>query len=191
MRSQQTRDGRWAVGQLDKPYRRLWDEDDGLRDLVRVNTATGERSTMVERVRYALGASPDGRYHVWFKDGKLFAQDIATGTQSEVSANTNASFLNVDSEGPGERASYGIAGFSRDGKSVLVNGRYDLWSLPLAAGGKPVNLTAGAGERDRVRYRLVDLRVDDDDPSIDTSKPLLLSAFGDLTKRSGYFTAVA
>lgn len=190
-RAQTTRDGRWAIAQLERPYRRLWDEDDGQRDLVRVNTATGERSTLVERVRYPLGASPDGKWHVWFKDGKHWTQDIATGTRSELSATTNANFINVDSEGPGERGSYGIAGWSRDGKAVLVNGRYDLWQLPLVAGGKAVNLTNGMGERERVRFRLLDLRIDDDDPSIDTSKPILLSAFGDLTKKSGYFTVAA
>ena len=82
-----------------------------------------------------------------------------------------------------------MAGWSRDGKSVLINGRYDVWQLPLVAGGKAVNLTRGLGARDDVRFRIVNLNTDPDhDGSIDTTKPIVLSAYGEWTKKSGYFT---
>ena len=94
-------------------------------------------------------------------------------------------------EQPIDKPSFGLAGWSRDGKSVLINGRYDVWQLPLVPGGKAVNLTRGLGARDDVRFRIVNLNPDpDDDGSIDTAKPIVLSAYGEWTKKSGYFTVV-
>jgi dienelactone hydrolase len=89
---------------------------------------------------------------------------------------------------------------------VILNHRFDLYSVPLD-GGKPVNLTGGMGEAQQIRFRLV--RLDraggggrggrgggggfgaanaEDDDGIDLSKPLMLSAYGEWTKKSGYYT---
>ena len=89
---------------------------------------------------------------------------------------------------------------------MILNHRFDLYSVPLD-GGKPVNLTGGMGEAQQIRFRLV--RLDraggggrggrgggggfgaanaEDDDGIDLSKPLMLSAYGEWTKKSGYYT---
>jgi hypothetical protein len=41
-------DGRWAVGRLDKPYRMQISWGGGTADYYRVNTATGERTSIVK-----------------------------------------------------------------------------------------------------------------------------------------------
>jgi dipeptidyl aminopeptidase/acylaminoacyl peptidase len=188
-RVQVTRDGRWAIGLNDKPYRRSWDDLGGLQDMIRIDVANGARTTLVQGVRQNLGISPDSRYQLWFKDGKLWVSDIASGARTDLSALSTENFTNTDDEQPIDKPSFGVAGWSRDGKSVLINGRYDVWQLPLVAGGKAVNLTRGLGARDEVRFRIVNLNTDpDDDGSIDTAKPIVLSAYGEWTKKSGYFT---
>src|SRR5262249_23080765 len=84
--------------------------------------------------------------------------------------------------------------------------QFDLYTVPLD-GGKPVNLTGGVGEAEQIVFRLV--RLDragagggrggrggggafgqpvEDDAGIDLSKPLTLSAYGQWTKKSGYYT---
>jgi len=76
--------------------------------------------------------------------------------------------------------------------------------MPLD-GGKAANLTQGAGEAGKIRFRVV--RLDrprapgggggifgtpvQDDEGIDLTKPLTLSAYGDWTKKSGYYQLVA
>src|SRR5690606_8393579 len=94
-----------------------------------------------------------------------------------------------------------------DGKHVLLNHKYDVWQLALD-GTRAVNVTAGVGEREKIRFRIV--RFDraratggrgggggfgggaaDDDNGIDLTKPLLYSAYGDRTKKSGYWRGMA
>ena len=183
-----TRDGRWAVGDRDAPYRMLFDEAGGLGDVVRINADTGERTTLVERIRFQLGTSPDGRWHTWFSNGTLWAQDIATGERTDLSAMAGVDFTNRNADRPGEKNAYGLAGWSKDGNSVLVNHAFDIWSIPLTGVGAAVNLTGGVGEREQIRFRIIRLDDDDDDPGIDTSQPIVLSAYAEWTKMSGYWT---
>ena len=124
-RVQITRDGRWAIGQNEAPYRRNWDELGGVQDLVRIDVATGARTRLVLGVRQNLGISPDSRWQLWFKDGKLWATDIASGARTDLSALSSENFTNTDDEQPTDKPSFGVAGWSRDGKSVLINGRYE------------------------------------------------------------------
>jgi dipeptidyl aminopeptidase/acylaminoacyl peptidase len=186
-RTETTSDGRWAIGQHDAAYRFLFDESGGLRDLVRIDVATGERSTLVERVRFPLGLSPDGRWHAWFSDGRLWLQEIASGTRTELSALAPVSFLNEEADRPGEKNSYGLAGWAKDGRFVLVNARRDLWLLPVGRDGQAQDLTRGVGEREQIRFRLVSLDDEEDETGIDTSRPIVLSAFGERSKKSGYW----
>src|SRR5678815_5333507 len=101
------------------------------------------------------------------------------------------SFIDETDDHPYEVPTYGVAGWSKDGKSVIVNHRYDLYSLPLD-GGKAVNLTGGVGDAQQIVFRVV--RLDraggggrggrgggafgapgpEDDEGIDLSKPLTL-----------------
>lgn len=191
-RVEPTRDGRIAIGRRDAPYRLLQDEQGGLQDIVKIDVGTGERTTLLERIRYSLDVSPDGRWHAYSKDGTLYLQDVATGQSKDLTALAGTSFASDETGDPGETRTYGIAGWSRDGRSILVNAKYDVWMLPVTGSAKPVNLTAGIGQRDDIRFRLQGLDTDPDaEPGIDTSKPVLLSAYGEWTKMSGYWTVQA
>src|SRR6202000_1712163 len=112
-------------------------------------------------------------------------------------------FIDATDDHPYEKPTYGVAGWSKVGKSLIVNPRYDLSSLPLD-GGKATNLTGGMGDAQQIVFRLVRLDRaggggrggrggagaggDDDDQGVDLTKPLLLSAYGEWTKKSGYYT---
>lgn len=190
-RVEPTRDGRLAIGRRDAPYRLLHDEPGGLQDIVRIDVGSGERTTLLEAVRYSLSVSPDGRWHAYSKDGTPFLQDIATGQTRDLSALAGVSFASDETGRPGENTTWGIAGWSRDGRAVLVNAKYDVWLLPLTGNGRPLNLTGGVGSRDEIRFRIQRIDTDDDEPGIDTAKPILLSAYGEWTKMSGYWTVDA
>lgn len=179
-----TDDGRWAVGRMDKPYRLqvTWGGSPG--DYYRINTATGERTLIVKNVQRTMGSSPDSKWFVYQKDKELWAYHLESGKTSNISKASGVSFIDEEDDHPYEKPTHGIAGFTRDGTALIVNHRFDLWKLPLE-GGAPKNLTAGAGAKDSLELRVVDL--DPEERTIDLQKPVLLSAYGEWTKQTGYF----
>ena len=187
-RVEPTWDGRTAIGRLDAPYRMDQEDQGNLQDIVRIDVGTGERTTLLEGVRYSMDVSPDGKWHVYSKDGTVFLQDVATGASRDLSGAAGVSFASDETGRPGETTTFGVAGWSRDGRYLLLNGKYDVWMLPVAASGRAIDLTGGVGSRDEIRFRVQQLDRDEDEPGIDTSRPILLSAYGEWTKKSGYWS---
>jgi dienelactone hydrolase len=108
--------------------------------------------------------------------------------------------VNVEDDHDYEKPIYGVAGWSKDGKSVLLNHRFDIWQVPLE-GGTPVNLTKGVGDKEQIEFRINRLGAGGGggrggfgggggaaDQGIDLTQPLLLNATGEWTKKSGFYT---
>jgi dipeptidyl aminopeptidase/acylaminoacyl peptidase len=186
-------EGRWAVGRDDRAYVSDWRPS--AADFYRVNTATGERTLMLEEqlTQGAYGISPDGGTFLYWKDGRFQAYDLDAGTSITLGAD-GPDFTDNDYDHPGPKPPWGVAGYTKDGRNVIVEDKYDLWTLPLD-GGTPRNITNGFGAENRVTLRLV--RPEPMDPmasrrvrtgrEYDLSRPLTLSAFGELTKKAGFY----
>jgi dipeptidyl aminopeptidase/acylaminoacyl peptidase len=173
-----------ALGRANKPYEN--DEMFGrpATDVYVIDTATGERKQVIEKLTYLLGSSPGGRYVLYFKDDHFWTYDLKSGAQSNISksAATSSSFANREDDHPvAQKPPYGVAGWTKNDASVIVYDQYDLWEL-RPDGSKATRLTDGAKEEVRHRYA----RLDPKEESIDPSKPLYLSLYGRWTKRSGY-----
>jgi dipeptidyl aminopeptidase/acylaminoacyl peptidase len=189
-----SQDGRWAVGRDARPYISDWRPS--AADFYRVNTATGERTLMLEGqlTRMAFGISPDSKTFLFWKEGRYQAYDLERGTSTTLGPN-GPDFTNSDFDHPGPTPPWGMAGYSKDGQEVIVQDKFDLWALPLDRGDNPRNLTNGFGAENRIRFRLV--RPEPTDPTAsrrvrtgqewDLSKPLTVSAFGELTKEAGFY----
>ncbi len=187
-------DGRWAVGRDTRGY--IHDYRRPAADFYRVNTTTGERTLMFKGQltgAHAFGLSPDGRQFLYWKDSRFQAYDLDAGASKTLGGASPVSFGDMEFDHPGPRPSYGIAGYASDGRSVLVNHRYDVWVLPLD-GSLSRNLTNGLGARNEMRFRIV--RPVPSDPltttrlarqTIDLSKPVTLSAYGEYTKKAGFY----
>ena len=188
-------DGAWAVGLDTRAY--LRDEKVlPAGDYYRVNTSTGERTLIVKGQlvgRYVFGIHPRGTHFLYWKDGAVVAYDFAAGRALALGAG-KVDFTDTEYDHPGAKPSYGIAGYTSDGKGVIVNHRYDLWLVPLD-GSAPRDLTNGFGAKNEIRFRL--LRVEPPDPfqprsaaarqTFDLAKPQTLSSYGEWTKKSGYY----
>jgi dipeptidyl aminopeptidase/acylaminoacyl peptidase len=186
--------GVWAVG-LD---RRAYLRDEKVLpagDYYRVNTSTGERTLIAKGQlvgRHVFGLHPRGTHFLYWKDGTIMAYDFAAGTAKALGAG-KVDFTDAEYDHPGAKPSYGIAGYTSDGRGVIVNHRFDLWLVPLD-GAAPRDLTNGFGTKNEIRFRL--LRVQPLDPAqphpaaarqiFDLAKPQTLWAYGEWTKKSGY-----
>ena len=178
--------GRWAVGVDDSPYRAEISWGGGRGDYYRVDLKDGKRDAITEALGRPVGNSPDGKHFVFLKDKQLWVHDLDRGTTTNLSSSApDVSFVDEDDDHPYEKPSFGIGGWTADGRAVIVNHKFDLWQLPFD-GSPGTNLTGGVGEKDQIRFRYV--RLDSEEETIDTTKPLLLSAYGEWTKKSGFFT---
>jgi len=177
-----TRNGRWGIGQDETDYVSDWKPD--LADYYRVDTDTGDRVQFLEGHLRTLGLSPNGEHFLYWKDGDVWDYVIGANQHRNLTASAPVEFTNKEYDRFGEKPPYGLAGWSDDGESVLLYGRYDLWLQPLDGGTAGV-LTGGRGAADEIRFRYVSEA--SDEQSIDLSEPLLLRAYGEWTKKEGFF----
>ena len=196
-----TDDLAWAIGRVETPYRGQVAWGGTKADIYRVNLKTGERTLIEPGLSRTMGYSPDDKWFLYLKGGHVFSYEMATGKKTQIDG--NMSFVNAQDDHDYEKPVYGVAGFTADGKSALLYDRYDVWSLPLA-GGTPANLTKGEGKKQEVRFRVVQLAAGRGgggrgggggggrggggaSEPIDLAKPVTLSAYGEWTKKSGYY----
>jgi len=202
----------WGIGRDERAYVSDWEESRA--DYYRVNAVTGERTPMFKAQGQSLGLSPDSKHLLYWKDGHVWDYLLETGETRNLTQRAGISFVNQDYDHPGVRPSYGVAGYAKDGRGVVLNHKYDIYLQPYD-GSPAVNLTGGAGAREEIRFRYQPLEGEADqvsttredeaadpamidrqgpggrgrgpDRTIDLSKPVLLTAFGQWTKKAGYY----
>ncbi len=177
-----TKDGKWGIGEDDKAYLSDWKERKA--DYYRVNTSTGERTLMFKAQGLTLGLSPNSKHFLCWKDGNIWVYKIERGETRNLTENAPLSFVNREYDYPGTKPPYGLAGWTKDGKGMILNNRYDLWLQPLD-GSRATNLTGGLGDKEEIRFRYI--KLDPEEQFVDLSKPILLSAYGEWTKKAGYY----
>lgn len=177
-----TRDGRWAIGRDDHDYVSDWKP--GIADYYRVDTRTGQRTTVLEGHLRTLGLSPNSEHYLYWKDGHVWDYRIAADRHVNLTASAPVDFTNQEYDRFGDKPPHGLAGWSEDGEAVILYDRYDIWRQPLD-GSVATNLTGGRGARDEIRLRYV--RTDPEARTIDLSEPILLEAYGQWTKQEGFF----
>jgi len=177
-----SRDGRRGIGRDERAYVSDWKEDQA--DYYLVDPETGARKLILEGQKRTLGLSPDGQYFAYWKDGDVWVHDLEGGTDRNLTSASPVSFVNEQYDHPGTKPPYGLTGWTADGDAVVLNHQYDLWLQPLD-GSAASNLTNGVGAQDEVRFRYA--RTDPEEVAIDLGQSLLLSAYGEWTKRSGFY----
>jgi len=174
-------DGRTAIGRDDRAYRSDWLPS--YADYYRVDVETGERTLLLERQLRTLGFDPEGENWLYWKDGHVWSYRFDGDEHANLTAAAPVSFVDEEYDRYGEKPPYGVAGWTEEGDPILEH-RYDLWLQPIE-GGAPENLTGGVGAEREVRFRILDLDPDEDE--IDLDEPLRLTAYGQWTKKDGFY----
>ena len=175
---------KWAVAIHDIKYRSNRDQPSGFADLYAVNTETGAESLIVENNYHFMGMDPMGRYVIYSSDAQVMVYDFETKQTQNISQHSDVDFTNKEFDYPVEKPVYGIGGWSADGDWMFMNHKYDIYAFSLNSN-EVLNLTQGMGNENEIRFRLTQL--DPEADGYDVSKPLLLSAYGEWTKKSGYY----
>jgi hypothetical protein len=204
-----SQDGRWAVGRDTRGY--VSDYKAPAADVYRVNTTTGERTLIAKDQligQHVFGISPDGNYFLYWKDNKFQAYNLDAGTSKTLGGGTNVSFVDAEYDHPGPKPSYGISGYTTDGKGFVATHEYDLYYMPFD-GSAPTNLTKGVGAKNETQFRYVQTMPDTTGGAaagggpggfgggrggagratkIDLSQPMTLHAYGQWTKKDGFYS---
>src|SRR5438094_193194 len=176
--------GLYAIGSDNRAYRVMSDYDPGLTDYYLVNADDGSRKLVSQKQRFGVSLSPGAKYSIYF-DGKDWnSYSIASGATVNLTKSLGVHFFNEDNDEQALPPPYGVAGWTKDDRDVLIYDRYDVWQVSPDGGGAK-NLTDGIGRRDKIAFRYV--RLDPKERSIDPAKPLLLHAENEETRDSGFY----
>lgn len=176
-----------VLGESDVPYRKMitWDAS-AYSDVYLYDLQKKERTTVARKIKGNARLSPQARYVYWFSapDTTWFSYSVMTGTTQKLTAGERILFANELNDEPDYPGPYGIAGWTTDDKQLIVYDRYDLWSMD-PEGKKPATNLTKIGRTNHLVFRYQRLNMED--RFIDPSKDMILSAFDEVTKASGYY----
>lgn len=182
-------DGLWALGTDDHAYGPILEYDEQYYDFYLVNTRTGERNMLLRKHNGGVTMSPDARYALYYDAKAWKTISLTDGRETTLTGNAGVNFWREDYDLPGAPSAYGSAGWTKDGKYILLYDEFDVWRM-TPNGGEAVNLTKGAGRSAHLEFRYVRFGNDPRDPDgrwIDPAQPLLLRATDKETYDTGFY----
>jgi dipeptidyl aminopeptidase/acylaminoacyl peptidase len=152
-----------------------------------IDTRTGERRRVIERVEYFFGASPEGRFLLYLRDDHYRTYDVTRDRDVEITGTLPTSFVNLDSDlTVAQKPPYRFAGWTTGDRSVLIYDRYDVWEVrPDGSGGRRLT----DGQADSTVHRYVRVGWDERQRAIDPRAPAYYNITGAWSKRNGYAVA--
>lgn len=179
-------DGRYSLGGDDREYRSRVEYDERYADSYLIDNLTGARRLVAKKHLGRVTWSPDSRYALFFNGTDWITLSAPEGKSVNLTAALGVKFWTEEHDTPGSPAPYGQAGWTKDGKSVLLYDRYDVWQA-APDGSAAANLTAGVGRRDHLIFRYVKLSSDPEDKWIDPAQPILLRAEHSDSHATGFY----
>lgn len=156
------------------------------RDIYKVNVKTGRAELLVAGTKGFGGLSPEGKYVMFAnpEDGHWYSMNVATKALKNLTKGMKVQFSNELHDSPSLAGSYGSPGWTDNDEALYLYDRYDIWKFDPDGVKAPQIVTKGAGRKNKVIYRYTYL--DRDARTIDTSAPVVVSAFNEWTKASGF-----
>jgi dipeptidyl aminopeptidase/acylaminoacyl peptidase len=172
-----------GVGRLDD-YK--WKKS-AISDLYLVNTTSGKRILLKEKLFGDAFFSSGGKYVVWFDrlQQQWFSYNIITAKTVNIS-NKISTKLVYDSDYPNLMDPVGFAGWLKNDKGILIYDIYDIWLVDPDGIDIPINITDGYGLKNNLRLRYLNTSGVKTNP-MDPKRDFLLTAFNERTKGSGFF----
>ncbi len=198
-------DGRMALASSSVRYRieSMW--GNGGNDIYLVDPTTGAARMIRERISGQAQLSPDARYVILFDLGRWYSHQTSTGKTVDLTgALGGVSFAQETWDTPSIPGAWGVAGWTKGDKSVLLYDRWDIWEFDPTGAKPAVMVTDSVGRKQHLVLRVVPIRRrtgaatvgaaagfggiagGGGDP-LDPAEALLLRAIDDETKASGFY----
>jgi dienelactone hydrolase len=189
-------DGRIALASSPAKYmvERMWGDD--ADDVYLIDATTGNAKLLREKFDGTASLSTGAKFVALFEKGKWFTYNVASGKTTDVTgAIKDISFERENYDMPATRPSWGIAGWTKDDRSMLVYDRWDVWDIDPTGVRPAVNVTDGWGRKNTVALRLAGGGGGGgfgggaggaEDRGIDPAKPLVLKGVNEETKSQSF-----
>lgn len=140
-------DGAFAMINDSKPYQKQqsWGEDKS--DIYLVNLSNGDREKVLSGYEGSAGFSLTGRYLFGFNSPAKNYIAIDTRTKKRVDVNLPTAMHDEMDDHPDYAPPYGVAGWTKDDKNVLIYDRYDIWMCDPTGQAAPKKLTSGRARK--------------------------------------------
>jgi dienelactone hydrolase len=136
--------------------------------------------------------SAKGKYVIWYDREKktYFTYNLSTGMAKNITANFSVPLYDDEDDHPHPPYDFGIAAWLENDTAVLIYDRYDIWKVDPDGKKKPVNITMGYGQKNKVVLRYLNLneRNAAGASTIKGDTILLLTAFNRVNKYNGFYS---
>ena len=202
-------DGKVGVGNSREKYmiEQMW--GDGGTDVYVVDPTTGTRKVIREKISGNAQLSPDAKYVTFFDKERWWVYNTATSKTSDLTgAVKGVHFEQETDDHPSADPAWGLAGWTKGDKSVLVYDRYDIWEFDPTGAKAPVIVTDSVGRKNDIQFRITQIGAGGgrggrggggaagggrggagagEDRGIDPAEPLMLKAVNIETMASGFY----
>lgn len=175
--------GKYALGISNLLYQKMITWYGRLNDFYVIDLKNGSKKKVVSKIDSRASLSPQGNFVIYYDKKHWYLYNTKTGTTKNLTQNINAPFYNEDHDYPSPVPGYGVAGWTKGDKSVLIYDKYDIWQFPTAKG-EPVNLTNG--RKEHIIYRVQ--RLDPEQRFFRNGETLFLTAYHDLKKYTAFYS---
>jgi dipeptidyl aminopeptidase/acylaminoacyl peptidase len=195
-------DGRAGVANSRERYmiEQMW--GDGGADVYYIDPVTGTRKLITEKINGNAQLSPDAKYIYFYNHTHWYTYAIATGKLTDVTGPIKGvRFDNETDDHPASPPAWGVAGWTKGDRSMLVYDRFDIWEIDPTGARPATNVTDSVGRKSAIQFRLAEGggggrggrgggrggAAAGDERGIDPAEPLLLRATNTETMATGFY----
>ncbi len=157
-----------------------------LKNVYVISPEDGTKKLIKENLSGYVTLSSGARYVFWYDAKARQYFTWRNGKTKNISSKIPTKLYDEDFDMPTEPVSYGIMTWMQSDLAVLVYDKFDIWQLDPDAVLAPVNITAGQGRKNKLRYRYI--RTDPEEEFIAPSQEILLKSFNEQNKYAGIAT---
>lgn len=159
-----------------------------LKTLYLVNSVTGERKVIKDKLASTPSISPAGKFITWYDlvEKQYSSYEVATGAIRNITGNIPTALYDEENDVPDEPSAYGVPTWLQQDKYVYIYDRYDIWQVDPLGKEAPVMITGGMGRKTHtvLRYN----KLDREEKFIKPKQTLILTSYNDSTKFNGYYS---
>ena len=176
-----------AIASVSRKYSHMTSWDTQYYDWYILNVKTGEKELIWKKKKFRPSFSPNGSYITFYSLGKRawYSYDSETKNLVNMTENIPANFYRETDDRPQDPSPHGSAGWTEDDEFILLYDAYDIWKIDPAGQIEAENITKGYGRDNKLRLRYI--KIDREAEFISGKEDMLLSAFGEKTKKSGFY----